>query len=158
MGFAMEPLIVFPRQWIGKLVYFKAPPLFDINLVKSESNLILTLRMSLLPPPLFVQISLSSLGLSENSKIHPNTHQSITNSWRRWVLGPSSIGAQLEPFMQEPVSKSPAERKAGNQRWATSLTPGRFVKNKTIVLLLCYFLAFRWVLDGSSSLLCCSVW
>ena len=108
--------------------------------------------MSLLPPPLFVQISLSSLGLSENSKNHPNTHQSITNSWRRWVLGPSSIGAQLEPFMQEPVSKSPAERKAGNQRWATSLTPGRFVKNKTIVLLLCYFLAFRWVLDGSSSL------
>ena len=126
--------------------------------MKSESNLIFTLRMSLLPPPLFVQISLSSLGLSENSKNHPNTHQSITNSWRRWVLGPSSIGAQLEPFMQEPVSKSPAERKAGNQRWATSLTPGRFVKNKTIVLLLCYFLAFRWVLDGSSSLLCCSVW
>ena len=140
---------------LGSWWYFKAPPLFDINLVKSESNLSLTLRMSLLPPPLFVQISLSSLGLSENSKNHQNTHQSITN--RRWVLGPSSIGAQLEPFMQEPVSKSPAERKAGNQRWATSLTPGRFVKNKTIVLLLCYSLAFRGVLDGSSSLLCCSV-
>ena len=54
------------------------------------------------------------------------------------------VGAQQHrcsmPFMQEPVSKSPAERKAGNQRWATCLTPGRFVKNKTIV-----FYAIFWL-------------
>ena len=42
-------------------------------------------------------------GAEWKSKSHPKTYQQITNNYRGWLSVPNSIGAQLEPFTQEPA-------------------------------------------------------